>query len=146
MNAPEKTKIAIASDHAGFELKEKIKSFLHQKGYETSDFGTRSAESVDYPDYIHPMAQAVNNGEFALGIALCGSGNGVSMTANKYKAVRAAVCWQKDIAELARQHNNANVCAIPARFVSDETAKTIVQAFLTGTFDGGRHTRRVEKI
>lgn len=137
-------KIAIANDHAGFELKEKIKAHFSQ--FQFQDFGTNSTESVDYPDFAHPMAKAVNDNQFELGIVICGSGNGINMTVNKYKNVRSALCWEVEIAQLARQHNNANVLALPARFISEKLAFDIVNAFLTTSFEGGRHQTRVEKI
>ncbi len=139
-------KIAIGSDHAGFCLKEKLKSFLAKEGYEVQDFGTDSEESVDYPDYIHPLAKTIEEGKLETGIILCGSGNGVAMVANKYRHVRAAVCWNEEISKLARQHNNANILALPARFLKEEDAVKIVHAFLTTPFEGGRHERRVNKI
>lgn len=139
-------KIAIACDHAGFEYKEKLVDYLKNKGYEVKDFGTHSPESMDYPDAVHPLASAVEAGESDKGIVLCGSGNGVSMTANKHQGIRCALCWNLEIAWLARLHNEANVCAIPARFISYEEAEEIVTRFLTTDFEGGRHQRRVEKI
>lgn len=139
-------KIAIACDHAGFEYKEKLVDYLRNKGYEVKDFGTHSPESMDYPDAVHPLASAVEAGESDKGIVLCGSGNGVSMTANKHQGIRCALCWNQEIAWLARLHNDANVCAIPARFISYEEAEEIVTRFLTTDFEGGRHQRRVEKI
>lgn len=137
-------KIAIGSDHAGFEYKELLKTFL--EGYEVEDFGTHSHESVDYPDFAHPVASAVENGENVVGILICGSANGVAITANKHQHVRAAICWQTDIAKLARMHNNANVLCIPARFISAEQAKEITTLFLNTPFEGGRHQNRVNKI
>ncbi len=139
-------KIAIACDHAGYEYKEKLVEYLRTQGYEVKDFGTHSAESMDYPDTVHPMAAAVEAGEFDRGIALCGSGNGVCMTVNKHQGIRGALCWSVEIAWLARLHNNANVCCLPARFISYEDAQDIVERFLTTEFEGGRHQRRVEKI
>ena len=140
-------KIALAADHAGFKHKESIKKFLAEQGYSViHDFGTQSEESVDYPDFIHPLAEAVKNHEYDFGIIFCGSGNGVSITANKHKGIRSAICWLRELAELARGHNNANVCAIPARYISEEEAKEIVFAFITTEFEGGRHERRVNKI
>lgn len=139
-------KIAIASDHAGFETKEILITYLQNKGFEVKDFGTHSSESMDYPDTAHPLAMAIENGEFDFGIALCGSGNGINMTVNKHKKIRSALCWIPEIASLARQHNNANVCAIPARYVSEEEAKKIIDAFFIAQFEGGRHQRRIEKI
>lgn len=139
-------KIAIGGDHAGFLYKKDIKEYLVQKGFELKDFGTDSEESTDYPDYAHPLAEAVGNTEFDLGILICGSGNGVAMTANKHPKVRAALCWNTELSSLARQHNNANVLCLPARFVSLEEAKAMVDTFLQTPFEGGRHERRVNKI
>ena len=139
-------KIAIACDHAGFEYKEKLVEYLRSKGNEVKDFGTNSPESMDYPDTVHPLAVAVENGEFEKGIVLCGSGNGVSITANKHQGIRCALCWNVEIAWLARLHNDANVCAIPARFIAYEEAEEIVARFLSTEFEGGRHQRRVEEI
>ena len=139
-------KIAIASDHAGFETKGKIIEFLKAEQHEVKDFGCHSSDTVDYPDFAHPLAAAVENNEFDLGIILCGSGNGVNMTVNKYQTIRSALCWNVEVAKLARQHNNANICAIPARFVSINDAVNIVFAFLYTNFDGGRHLRRINKI
>lgn len=140
-------KIALAADHAGYATKEIIKQFLAEQGYtQVKDFGTHSEASVDYPDFVHPLALAVKNHESDFGIVFCGSGNGVNITANKHTGIRSALCWERQIAELARAHNNANVCAIPARFISDELAKEIVFAFITTEFEGGRHERRVNKI
>ncbi len=139
-------KIGIACDHAGFELKEHLVDYLKKKGYEVEDFGTDSSESMDYPDTAHPLANAVAEGKYLSGITLCGSGNGISMTANRHKGVRAALCWRPEIAILARQHNDANVCSIPARFVSVAEAEIITDLFLSAEFEGGRHRRRIEKI
>jgi len=139
-------KIALASDHAGYEKKQVIVDFLQEQGIEFSDFGAYSAESSDYPDYAHPMAEAVENGEFELGISLCGSGNGISMTSNKHQKIRSAICWKPEIAALARLHNDANICALPARFVTDEEAIMIVKTFLSTDFEGGRHLRRINKM
>ena len=141
-----KEKLAIACDHAGYETKEELKNWLENKGYKVQDFGTYSSESSDYPDFAHPMAKSVESGENDLGISLCGSGNGINMVANKHQGIRSALCWIPELASLAKQHNNANVCAIPARFVTIEEAKTIVTAFLEAEFEGGRHQRRIEKI
>ena len=139
--------IAIGSDHAGFEYKNELVKHLNQKGYQVSDFGTYSPDSVDYPDYAHPTATSVANGECGVGILLCGSANGVAITANKHEAIRAAVCWQKEIAELSRKHNNANIVCIPARFVSLQQAIDMVDIFLQTSFEGGgRHEVRVNKI
>ncbi|KOH43793.1 ribose 5-phosphate isomerase B [Sunxiuqinia dokdonensis] len=139
-------KIALASDHAGYEKKQVIVDFLKEQGIEFKDFGAYSAESSDYPDYAHPMAEAVENGEFELGISLCGSGNGISMTSNKHQKIRSAICWKPEIAALARLHNDANICALPARFVTDEEAMMIVKTFLSTDFEGGRHLRRINKM
>lgn len=141
-----KKKIAMACDHAGYSKKEMIKEYLENQGHLVKDFGTYSEESVDYPDFAHPMAVAVENKEFDLGISLCGSGNGISMTANKHQGIRSALCWNVEISELARKHNDANVCSVPARFVSDELAIEIIKAFLSTEFEGGRHERRIRKI
>ena len=138
--------IPIACDHAGFELKELVKEYLSNKGYEIKDYGTNSSDSVDYPDMVHPLGRDINNGVYERGIVICGSGNGVQMTVNKYPNVRCALCWTPEIAELARQHNNANILAMPARFITTELALSIVDKYLTTEFEGGRHTRRVEKI
>lgn len=138
--------IAIASDHAGFEMKEFVISFLEGKDLRFEDFGTKSSESVDYPDFAHPLANAVEKGGYACGILLCGSGNGVCITANKHPGIRAALCWDDEIAELARKHNNANVICIPARFVSETVAEEMVDVFLRTHFEGDRHANRVEKI
>lgn len=138
--------IAIACDHAGFELKEKVKAYLTQKGYDVKDYGTNSSESVDYPDMVHPLGRDINNGTFELGIVICGSGNGVQMTVNKYPNVRCALCWTPEIAGLTRQHNNANILSMPARFIPEEIALEIVDTYLNTEFEGGRHLKRVEKI
>jgi ribose 5-phosphate isomerase B len=137
-------KIAIGGDHAGFEYKELLIKFLGE--YQVKDFGTNSPDSVDYPDFAHPVSSAVENNEFDLGILICGSANGVAITANKHQGIRAAICWTVELAKLARQHNNANVLCIPARYVSIEEAKQITDAFLHTDFEGGRHANRVEKI
>jgi ribose 5-phosphate isomerase B len=139
-------KLAIACDHAGFTLKEHIKEYLNKKGYEITDFGSYSDESSDYPDFAHPFATAIEKGDFELGISMCGSGNGINITANKHMGIRSALCWEVEIAELARQHNDANVCALPARFISVEEAEKIVDSFLQTKFEGGRHQRRIDKI
>lgn len=139
-------KIAIASDHAGFEMKQHLMEFLKEKGYEFKDFGSYSAESSDYPDYAHPFANAIENNEFDVGFSLCGSGNGISIAANKHAGIRSAICWDVKLAELARKHNNANICALPARFIDISKAKKIVDVFLTTDFEGGRHQRRIDKI
>ena len=139
-------KIAIGSDHAGFEYKQQLKDWLEKNGYLVKDFGAHSAESTDYPDFAHPVAEAVEKKEFETGLLLCGSANGVAITANKHQGIRAALCWKEEIAELARQHNNANIICIPARFVSYELAEKILDRFLHTNFEGGRHERRVSKI
>lgn len=139
-------KIAFGNDHAGYQMKATLVTYLQEKGYEIVDLGTHSEESTDYPDYAHPLAEKVEKGEVDLGIALCGSGNGISMTLNKHQEVRAALCWNTELASLARQHNNANILSLPARFISNEEAKDIVNAFLSAAFEGGRHERRVNKI
>jgi len=138
--------IIISNDHAGTELKNLIKTFLENKGYSVINIGEDSGNSVDYPDYIHPLAKDISNKKEEKGIIICGSGNGVSMVANKYEGVRAALCWNKDIASLSRLHNNANVLSLPARFLTNEQAIEIVQTFLETDFEGGRHERRVKKI
>ncbi|MET0391611.1 MAG: ribose 5-phosphate isomerase B [Chitinophagaceae bacterium] len=138
--------IAIGSDHAGFDYKEALISFLEGRGLTFTDFGTHSKDSVDYPDFAHPVATAVEKGEAAFGILLCGTANGVAITANKHQAVRAAICWGEEIAQLVRQHNDANVICIPARFVSEEDAEKMVDIFINTPFEGGRHKNRVEKI
>ena len=138
--------IAIGCDHAGYEYKELLKKFLSEKGYTIIDFGTNSKDSVDYPDYVHPLAEEVASGQTELGILICGSGNGVCITANKHRNIRAALCWNMDTAKLARQHNNANIICLPARFISTDNAKEMSLAFLTTSFEGGRHQTRVNKI
>ncbi|MBQ2376148.1 MAG: ribose 5-phosphate isomerase B [Bacteroidales bacterium] len=138
--------IPMACDHAGFELKEFLKSSLIERGLEIKDFGTYTSDSVDYPDMIHPLAKEINEGVYPFGIIMCGSANGVSMVANKYPNVRCALCWEEEIAQLAKQHNNANIIALPARFISKEKALSIVDAYLNTEFEGGRHQKRVEKI
>lgn len=138
--------IAIASDHAGICLKEVLVKHLTAKDIEVKDFGPFNGDSVDYPDYAHPVATAVENNEFDLGILICGSGNGINMTANKHQGIRSALCWNTEVASLARQHNDANIVALPARFVSEEEGVAIVDAFLNAQFEGGRHQNRVNKI
>lgn len=139
-------KIAIGSDHAGFQLKETLKSYLSNRGFDVKDFGTYSEERADYPDFAHPVASAVEHGEVERGVLICGSGNGVNMTANRHHGVRSALCWNEEIAKLARQHNDANVIALPARYISVEEAEKCVDAFFSTAFEGGRHTDRVKKI
>lgn len=138
--------IPIASDHGGFEMKQFLVGKLKESGFEVKDFGTYSNESVDYPDYIHPLASAIEHGEYPLGVILCGSGNGAQMTANHHHNVRAALCWNVELARLARRHNDANILALPGRFIPNELAWEMVQAFLNTSFEGGRHAKRVEKI
>ena len=139
-------KIAIGADHAGFSLKEKLKKYLASKGHEVKDFGPSSEASVDYPDYAHPVALAVEKKEAELGLLMCGSGNGINMTANKHAGIRAALCWNAEIAKLSRQHNNANILTLPARFIEEAEALKCVDAFLSTPFEGGRHEGRVKKI
>ena len=138
--------IGVASDHAGYELKTKVIKHLESKGCVVHDFGTDSAESVDYPDYAHKLASAVESGSCQFGIAICGSGNGVNMTVNHHRKVRGALCWTPEIAALARQHNDANIISLPARFIETSIALHMVDVFLSTDFEGGRHQRRVEKI
>ena len=138
--------IAIGSDHAGFDIKEDLISYLEGKGLTFKDFGTFSKDSVDYPDFAHPVAHAVENGEASFGILACGSANGVAITANKHKGIRAAICWGEELAKLAREHNNANIICIPGRFVRDGDAEKMVEIFISADFEGGRHLRRVEKM
>ncbi|MBX2939608.1 MAG: ribose 5-phosphate isomerase B [Ferruginibacter sp.] len=138
--------IAIGCDHAGFDTKEELISFLEGENMTFKDFGTYSRDSVDYPDFAHPVAIAVENGEAAFGILLCGSANGVAITANKHQGVRAAICWGEELAELARKHNDANVLCIPARFVSEGDAEKMLDIFMNTAFEGGRHALRVDKI
>ncbi|WP_186757377.1 ribose 5-phosphate isomerase B [Echinicola salinicaeni] len=139
-------KIAIGGDHAGFDYKQKLVQYLKEAGLEVKDFGPFTDASVDYPDYVHPLCDAIEGGEFEKGIVVCGSGNGVAITANKHQGIRAAICWNKDLAELSRQHNDANVISIPARFVPYELAQDMVETFLNTDFEGGRHANRVNKI
>jgi ribose 5-phosphate isomerase B len=138
--------VGIASDHAGFELKAIIKAHLEKEGYSVKDFGTYSTESMDYPDVAHPLANAIESGEIYPGIAICGSGNGISMTMNKHLGIRAALCWTVELSKLARLHNDANVLSLPARFISAGDALEIVNTFLNTDFEGGRHQNRVNKI
>lgn len=138
--------IAIGCDHAGYPYKDAIVKMLDEKGYTVLDFGTHSLDSVDYPDFAHPTANSVESGEADLGILLCGSGNGVSITANKHQKIRAALCWQKEIAALARSHNDANMISLPVRFISESMALDMVATFITTEFEGGRHARRTGKM
>ncbi|MCF8284235.1 MAG: ribose 5-phosphate isomerase B [Sphingobacteriales bacterium] len=139
-------KIAIGGDHAGFEYKQMLMPMLEAAGHEVKDFGPFNADSVDYPDFVHPLATAVQAKEFELGILICGSANGVAITANKHENIRAAICWDVPLAALARQHNDANVVCIPARFTTPEQAQEITTTFINTTFEGGRHATRVNKI
>ncbi|TGE20762.1 ribose 5-phosphate isomerase B [Hymenobacter aquaticus] len=141
-----KNRLAIGSDHAGFAYKEMLAHWLRDNGYEVQDFGTYSTDSVDYPDFVHPVANAITAGEFERGILVCGSANGVAITANKHQGIRAAIAWAPELAELARQHNNANIICVPERFVTEEAAREIVSKFLNTAFEGGRHQNRVSKI
>jgi ribose 5-phosphate isomerase B len=146
MESNQQKVIAIGADHAGFEFKSAIMHWLERNGYEVLNYGTDSAASTDYPDHVHPVADAVEQGRAYLGIIICGSGNGVAMTANKHQGIRAALAWNNEIAALSRQHNDANILAIPARFVPEAVALSMVQTFLETSFEGGRHQRRVDKI
>ncbi|MBL4594905.1 MAG: ribose 5-phosphate isomerase B [Flavobacteriales bacterium] len=139
-------KIAIGSDHAGFDLKEKVKEYLTNSGIKFEDFGPFSDDRADYPDYAHPVASSVENKNADLGILICGSGNGINMTANKHQEIRSALCWREDIAEMARLHNDANIIALPARYISEELALKCIDIFLKTEFEGGRHADRVKKI
>ena len=141
-----KKTIGIACDHAGFEYKEIVIKHLKDKGFSVNDYGCFSSDSVDYPDFAHQLAQSIEIGTNDLGIQFCGSGNGINMSANKHQAIRSALCWEVEIAELARLHNDANVCTMPARFISLEKALTIIERFINTDFEGGRHQRRVDKI
>ena len=138
--------IALASDHAGFALKQKVIAWLEAQGAKTHDFGCYNTDSCDYPDFAHPLAEAVEKGQFDFGIVICSTGNGICITANKHQGIRAALCWDTPLAELARQHNNANVLGMPANFISEEKALAIVRTFFATDFEGGRHERRVNKI
>ncbi len=140
------TKIGLASDHAGFALKKHVKDYLARHGYEFEDYGTDSAESCDYPDYGHALGEAVEAGKCALGIGICGSGEGIAMTLNKHQGIRAALCWEPEIAHMSRLHNNANVLVMPGRFISETKADDIMDEFFATDFEGGRHQRRIDKI
>ena len=142
----ENMKIGIASDHAGFHMNEYLIGWRVSKGYDVHDFGCSSDQPCDYPDYAHPLGYAIEDGELPRGITLCGSGNGISMAINKHQGIRAALCWTPEIAHLARQHNDANVCSIPARFVDNDIATQILEEFLNTAFEGGRHQARIDKI
>lgn len=139
-------KIAVGCDHAGFEYKELIKEFLAKDGYEVKDFGTFSLDSVDYPDFVHPLSISIEKGEFELGVLICGSANGVSITANKHQQIRAAIVWNNQLAALARQHNDANIICLPSRFIEPQQALEFTKTFITTNFEGGRHKNRVDKI
>lgn len=138
--------IGLVSDHAGFYLKEKLMDFLIKEGYNVRDFGCKTPEVCDYPDYGHPMANSVANGECELGISICGTGNGMNIVVNKHQGIRGALCWNEEISRLARAHNDANICAIPGRFINESELFLIARTFLTTSFEGGRHKRRIEKI
>ena len=143
----DKTKtLALGCDQGGYELKEYLKIKLAESGYSVRDFGSYSADSIDYPDMAHPVASAVNNGLFPMALLICGSGNGVCMTANKYPGIRAALCWNTELAKLARLHNNANLLCLPGRFITEAEAFSAIMAFLTTDFEGGRHQARIDKI
>jgi len=146
MKALSELRIALASDHAGYALKQDVIAYLTDQGATTHDFGCYSTDSCDYPDFAHPMAAAVEKGEYDFGITICSTGNGICMTANKHQGIRAALCWDNDLARLARQHNNANVLGLPANFISREKAIELVQIFFSTDFEGGRHERRINKI
>ena len=138
--------LAIASDHAGYHMKLSIITYLEEQGYVVEDFGTDSSDAVNYPDFGHPLAEAIESGKFTLGISLCGTGNGINMVTNKHQKIRGALCWNKEISTLARSHNDANICSIPARFIDLETARDIVDAFLETDYEGGRHDIRIRHI
>ena len=146
MNPFKKLKIAICNDHAGYELKTKVIEYLEGEGSEVKDFGSFSTESCDYADFAHPMACAIKKGEFDFGVSICGSGNGISMTLNKHLGIRAALCWNPEIAHLAREHNDANVLSLPARFITESEALDMVDVFFSTDFEGGRHQRRIDKM
>jgi len=139
-------KIVLAADHAGFDLKEKIKKHLENKGLEINDLGTYHSDSVDYPDFGHKLANEIEKGKYDYGISICGSANGINMTTNKHQGVRSAICWSEEIARLARLHNNANICSLPGRFIEEKLALKMVDIFLNTEFEGGRHKRRIDKI
>ena len=139
-------RISIGADHAGFELKEQVKNYLIKAGHSVNDQGTNGSDSVDYPDFAHPVAKDIESGTSEFGVLICGSANGISMAANKHAGIRAAVCWNAEIASLARQHNNANILSLPARFISVEEAFKCIDVFFSTAFEGGRHQKRVDKI
>lgn len=138
--------VVIASDHAGFEFKQMLKAHLEAQGIDVVDLGTNSAAAVDYPDFGHQLGKAIGEGKYKMGISICGSGNGINMTTNKHAGVRGAICWNKEIAEMSRRHNDANICSLPARYINAEMARDIVDIFLATGFDGGRHEKRIKKI
>ena len=146
MKSYSELRIGLASDHAGYALKEKIADYLHQRGADVTDYGTHSTDSCDYPDFAHPMAAAVEEGKHDCGIAVCSTGNGITMTCNHHRGIRAALCWDEPLARLARQHNNANILGLPANYIDLDKALALVDIFLTTDFEGGRHQRRVDKI
>jgi ribose 5-phosphate isomerase B len=139
-------KIAIGNDHAGYEIKQVLKEWLEEEGYDVKNYGTDSPQAVDYPDFVHPLAISVEKGEFDFGVLICGSGQGASITANKHQGIRATLCWMPEIAQLARSHNDANIICLPGRFLEKETAIEILSVFLDTPFDGGRHQRRIDKV
>ncbi len=141
-----KTTIVIACDHAGFDTKVELIKYLQEKGYKIEDLGTNSTESVDYPEFGHKLGESIESGKYKKGISICGSGNGINMVVNRHNGVRAAICWNKEISEMARRHNDANVCSIPARYVDLEETIEIVDIFLNTGFDGGRHEKRINQI
>ncbi len=146
MKAIHEMHIAMASDHAGFALKQKVRAWLEEQGATVTDYGCFSSESCDYPDFAHPMATAIEEGKADMGVAICSTGNGICMTANKHQGIRAALCWDDPLATLARQHNNANVLGLPAHFITESKALDLVRIFFSTDFEGGRHERRVNKI
>lgn len=146
MNDLEEKTIALASDHAGYDKKQVIIKYLEEKGIKYFDFGCYSNESIDYPQFAHAIGEAIDKGDYEIGITCCGSGQGISIVANKHQNVRSALCWNVEIAKLAKEHNNANICALPGRFISDEEAIAIVDAYLNAEFEGGRHARRIGQI
>lgn len=141
-----KSTLAIASDHAGYKIKQSLIKHLENAGYEVKDLGTDSEESVNYPDYGHPLAKSVESGEYRFGISICGSGNGINMVTNKYQGIRGALCWNEEISKLARSHNDANICSLPGRFIDENRAKRIVDVFLNTSYEGGRHDIRIKNI
>jgi len=140
------TTIIISSDHAGYEMKQQLKNYIEKKGLDVIDTGTYSPEAVDYPEFGHKLGEMIGSGQYAMGISICGTGNGINMTTNKHKGVRGAICWNKEIAEMARKHNDANICSLAARYLDIQEAKEIVDIFISTGFDGGRHARRIKKI